>query len=334
MYKAYKFRIYPNIDQRIYFAKNFGCVRFIYNKMLDDKIKYYKENKKMLYNTVIQYKPDFPWLNEVDSQALNYTQRHLEAAFKNFFKNPASKFPKFKSKKYNKSTFTTRSCVNGIRIKDNKIRLPKIGFIKIKLHREISMDWLIKAVTISKTPSDKYYASILFSYDYKIPKINPQKIIGLKFSTKDLFVSSNGISAQIPHFYKDALPKLTREQRKLSHCVKDSKNYNKQRLKLAKLHEKVTNCRKDFLHKITRKIADQYDIVCIEDLNIQSMMKSKKFNQSLADNAWFMFCTFLSYKLAEQGKQLIKSDRCYLPLQSDIKAAINIAKDGKRLLAL
>lgn len=334
MYKAYKFRIYPNMDQRIYFAKNFGCVRFIYNKMLDDKIKYYKEKKKMLYNTVTQYKPDFPWLNEVDSQALNYTQRHLEAAFKNFFKNPASKFPKFKSKKYNKSTFTTKSSGNGIRIKDNKIRLPKIGFIKIKLHREISMDWLIKAVTISKTSSNKYYASILFAYDYQIPKIKPQKIIGLKFSQKELFVSSNGFSARIPHFYKDTLPKLTREQRKLSHCVNDSKNYNKQRLKLAKLHEKVTNCRKDFLHKITRKIADQYDVVCIEDLNIQSMMKSKKLNQSLADNAWFMFCTFLSYKLAEQGKQLIKSDRCYLPLQPDIKAAINIAKDGKRLLAL
>lgn len=309
--KAYKFRLYPNSEQAIFFAKSFGSVRFIYNKMLEDKIAHYKETGEMLKNTPAQYKSEFEWLKEVDSLALANAQLNLQKAFKNFFTNPKAGFPKFKSKHKNHFSYTTNNQNGNIYIEDSKIKLPKIGLVKIIQHRAIPLDYKIKSVTISKTPTNKYYASILFEYETNIEPVEIESVVGLDFSMSSLFVTSDGEIANYPRYYRKSLSKLQREHRKLSKCKKGSNNRHKQKLKVAKLHEKVANQRKDFLHKESRKIANSYDLVCIEDLDMKGMSQALNLGKSVADNGWGMFTTFLKYKLEDLGKQLVKIDKWY-----------------------
>ena len=181
MNKAYKFRIYPDEEQKILIAKTFGCVRFIYNKMLGDKIEYYHKTQKKLNNTPAQYKTEFEWLKEVDSLALANAQINLQDAYNNFFRDKRVGFPKFKSKKDSKRSYTT-NCVNGnIIVRDGRIRLPKLGFVKMKQHRNIPDDYKLKSVTVSQTASGKYYVSILFEYENQVQKTEPQKFLGLDF---------------------------------------------------------------------------------------------------------------------------------------------------------
>ena len=311
MNKAYKFRIYPNSEQRTVLAKTFGCVRFIYNQMLADKIKYYETTKQKLNNTPAQYKKDFDWLKEVDSLALANAQMNLQSAYNHFFRSPKTGFPKFKSKKSNRRSYTT-NCVNGnITLEDGHLKLPKIGLVKIKQHRQIPDDYILKSVTVSQNPSGKYYASILYEYEVEIPQVIPRTFIGLDFSMSELYIDSNGLEPSYPRIYRQAEAKLVKEQRKLSHMQKGSNNRNKQRIKVAKLHEKVSNQRKDFLHKQSRQITNAYDCVCIEDLDMKAMSGALHFGKSVADNGWGMFTTFLKYKLDEVGKQLIKVDKFF-----------------------
>lgn len=253
MNKAYKYRIYPNKEQQIMFAKTFGCVRFIYNKMLGDKIDFYKKTKQKLNNTPAQYKKEFEWLKEVDSLALANAQMNLQTAYGNFFRDVKVGFPKFKSKHKNKMKYTTNNVNNSIHIQDSFIKLPKIGLVKIKLHRQIPDNQIIKSCTISKTPSGKYYVSILVEFAYETPKIalDTNNFIGLDMDMKNLYTDSNGIRAEYPRYYRQMLDKLEKEQRKLSKCKLGSNNRNKQRIKVAKLHEKIANQRKDFLHKLS-----------------------------------------------------------------------------------
>ena len=360
--KAYKFRIYPNPEQCTMLAKTFGCVRFIYNRMLSDKIKFYEERKEKLNNTPAQYKKEFEWLKEVDSLALANAQMNLQTAYNNFFRSPKVEFPKFKSKKSNHRSYTT-NCVNGnIAIENNKIKLPKIGWIKLKQHRIIPSNYKLKSVTISQTASGKYYASVLFEYENQVQRIEPHSFLGLDFSMHELFVTSDGTLAQYPRFYRRALKKLEKEQCKLSKMEKGSNNRQKQRIKVAKLHEKVANQRKDFLHKESRRIVGAYDCVCIENLDMKAMSQSLNFGKSVSDNGWGMFTSFLQYKLEEIGKQLVKIDKFFASSQtcsvcsyknaetkdlsvrewtcpqcgthhnSDINAAINIKNEGMRLV--
>lgn len=365
MNKALKFRIYPTKEQQILLAKTFGCCRFIYNKMLADKISYYEKTGKSLQNTPAQYKEEFEWLKEVDSLALANAQMNLQTAYKNFFKNKSVGFPKFKSKKSNKFSYTTNSVNNNIKIIDSKIILPKVGKVIIKLHRDIPKNYNLKSCTVSKNPSGKYFVSILFEYDNQI--VNNLEIkngIGLDFSMYELYKDSNGNEPNFPHYYRQAESKLAREQKKLSHCQKSSKNRDKQRIKVAKLHEKVVNQRKDFLHKQSRKLVNNFDFVCIEDLNMKAMSQSLNFGKSVSDNGWGMFVTFLSYKLQEENKQLVKISRWFPSSQAcnncgcvhdftkdlsvrfwtcpdcshshdrDENAAKNILMEGKRLLSI
>lgn len=316
MNKAYKFRIYPNTEQRTMLAKTFGCVRFIYNRMLSDKIKYYKQTKQKLNNTPAQYKKEFDWLKEVDSLALANAQMNLQTAYNNFFRSPITGFPKFKSKKTNRNSYTT-NCVNGnISIDDGYIKLAKVGFVKLKQHRNIPTDYKLKSVTVSQTPSGKYYASILFEYENQIQKTEPTTFLGLDFSMHELYKDSNGKEPSYPRYYRQSEKKLAKEQRKLSKMQKGSSNRNKQRIKVAKLHEKVANQRKDFLHKQSRQITNAYDCVCIENLDMKAMAKSLKFGKSVADNGWGMFVTFVRYKLEEMGKQLVKVGKFFASSQT------------------
>ena len=315
MNKAYKFRIYPDEEQKILIAKTFGCVRFIYNKMLGDKIEYYHQTQKKLNNTPAQYKSEFEWLKEVDSLALANAQMNLQDAYNNFFRDKKVGFPKFKSKKGSKRSYTT-NCVNGnIIVRDGMIRLPKLGFVKMKQHRNIPDDYKLKSVTVSQNSSGKYFASILFEYEEDIVMKNLKSFLGLDFSMHELYVDSNGKCPQFPRYYRLSEKKLKREQRKLSKMQKGSSNRNKQRIRISKLHEKIANQRKDFLHKQSRQIANVYDCVCIENLNMKAMSQSLNFGKSVSDNSWGMFTVFLKYKLEEAGKRLVKIDKFFASSQ-------------------
>ena len=315
MNKAYKFRIYPDEEQKILIAKTFGCVRFIYNKMLGDKIEYYHQTQKKLNNTPAQYKSEFEWLKEVDSLALANAQMNLQDAYNNFFRDKKVGFPKFKSKKGSKRSYTT-NCVNGnIIVRDGMIRLPKLGFVKMKQHRNIPDDYKLKSVTVSQNSSGKYFASILFEYEEDIIMKNLKSFLGLDFSMHELYVDSNGKCPQFPRYYRLSEKKLKREQRKLSKMQKGSSNRNKQRIRISKLHEKIANQRKDFLHKQSRQIANVYDCVCIENLNMKAMSQSLNFGKSVSDNSWGMFTVFLKYKLEEAGKRLVKIDKFFASSQ-------------------
>ena len=195
------------------------------------------------------------------------------------------------------------------------VTLPKIGKVKVRQHRSIPESYILKSVTVSQTPSGKYYASILFEYENQIQKTEPQTFLGLDFSMHELYIASDGTSANYPRFYRQALQKLEREQRKLSKMQKGSNNRNKQRIRVARLHEKVANQRKDFLHKQSRQITNAYDCVCIEDLNMKAMSQAMNFGKSVSDNGWGMFTTFLKYKLEEMGKRLVKIDQFFASSQ-------------------
>lgn len=362
MNKAYKFRIYPNAEQQIILTKTFGCVRFIYNQMLSDKINHYEETKQNLYNTPAQYKSEFPWLKEVDSLALANAQMNLQTAYNSFFRNTKIGFPKFKSKKSKRRSYTT-NCVNGnISIDNGFLKLPKVGLVKLKQHRLILSNYKFKSVTISQTPSGKYYASVLFEYENQIQEQELHDFLGLDFSMHGLYKDSNGTEPAYPRYYRQAEERLKREQRKLSLMQKGSKNRSKQRIKVANLHEKVANQRKDFLHKQSRQIANAYDCVCIENLDMKAMSQSLNFGKSVTDDGWGMFVTFLKYKLEETGKRLVKVNKFFASSQicnvcgykntatknlsirawdcpergthhnRDINAAINIRNEGMRLV--
>ena len=361
--KAYRFRIYPNKEQRELFARTFGCVRFIYNKMLTDKTEHYNRTNEELHNTPAQYKEAYPWLQEVDSLALANAQLHLEAAYRNFFRSPETGFPKYKRKKTTRPSYTTNNVNGNIVLKDGKLKLPKAGHVKIKQHREVPEGYKLKSVTISLSSGGRYYASILYEYESQVMPVEPQTFVGLDFSMHELYVASSGETAEYPRYYRQQEEKLKKEQRKLSRMQKGSNNREKQREKVGKLHEKTANQRRDYLHKKSRQIANAYDCVCVEDLDMKAMSQSLHFGKSVSDNGWGMFTGFLAYKLAEQGKQMIKVGKTYPSSQlcsccgyrnpgtkklsvrnwecpvcgachdRDINAAVNIRNEGMRILS-
>lgn len=372
MNKAYNFRLYPTKEQEVLFAKTFGCVRFVYNKMLEERIELYKqfkedevELKKHKAPTPAKYKSEFVWLKEVDSLALANAQMNLQTAYNNFFRDKSVGFPKFKAKHRDKDSYTTNNVNTNIRIEYQKIKLPKLGFIKMKQHREIPSHQIIKSCTISKSPSGKYFVSILVEFFQDVQAISPTRetVLGLDFDMKNLYTDSQCVRADYPRFYRKALEKLAREQRKLAKCTKGSNNRRTQKIKVAKVHEKVANCRKDFLHKRSRELVDRYDAIVIEDLNMKAMSQCLNFGKSVGDNAWGMFTTFLKYKLENEGKLLVIVDKwfpssktchycseinkrlqlsdrewtcksCGCIIDRDHNAAKNIRDEGLRLLAL
>lgn len=342
------------------FAKTFGCVRFVYNRMLADKFA----KKKSV--TPAKYKEEFDWLKEVDSLALCNAQLNLNRAFENHRKN-AKHFakPHFKSKK-NRQSYSTNNQKGTVRIEGGKIKLPKVGWVKIKAHRLV--EGTIKTVTISKTPSGKYFVSILTEYENQVLPIILKKFLGLDYAMNGLFVSSEGESANYPKYYCRAQKKLRRAQKKFSRSKRESQNRERCRVVLSRVYEKVTNRRKDFLQKLSTKLVNAYDAIAIEDLDLKAMAKRKRggrfsFGKSISDNGWAMFTRMLEYKLEWQGKTLVKIDKWYPSSQlcsecgyqnsetksllvrewtcpkcgahhdRDHNAAINIKNEGIRILA-
>lgn len=311
--KGFKFRIYPNKQQQEFLNQMFGACRFIYNQMLEDKINYYQQEKKMLNNTPAQYKNDNPWLKELDSYAFCNEQMNLQKAFNNFFRAPGKiGFPKFKSKKDDKLSYTTSNVNNVIKILDlTHIKLPKIKSLKIKLHRQIPNDYIIKSVTIELKPSGKYYISILTEYESQIPQLelNINNSLGLDYSSSNFYVDSEGNFANYPRYYRELQEKLAREQRKLSKKKIGSNNYKKQKLIVARIHEKISNSRNDFQHKLSTQLANTYDYIFVEDLNMKSISQCLRLGKSTMDNAFGYFRIFLEYKMKFLSKQLIKINK-------------------------
>ena len=371
--KAYKYRIYPNSEQADLIQKTFGCVRFVYNHFLADRITAYKENgesrtffqqNKML----TELKNEYVWLKEPDKNALQFSLKNLNTAYQNFFRNmkngSASGFPKFKRKKDNQKSYSTTGYNKLTEIKEKAIKLPKLGLVKAKITRQLPEGARILNATVSQEPSGKYFVSIGFEYELEIPekKLDTEKSIGLDYSSPYFYVDSDGNKADMPHFYREAERKLAKAQRRLSRKIKGSNNWEKQRIKVARAFEKVRNCRQDWQHKLSTVLAEQYDIVAVEDIDYKGMAQGLHLAKATNDNGFGQFRTFLSYKLAERGKKLITIDKwfpssktchvcgyendelklgdrswkcpeCGTVHNRDLNAAINIRKQGLLLYA-
>ena len=312
MLKAYKFRLYPTEIQKAYFANCFGCVRFVYNRMLNDKIEHYKETRQMLKNTPAQYKHEFPFLKDVDSLALANAQQNLEKAYKNFFRDKSVGFPNFKAKHKSKASYTTNNQGGNIRIENGKIKLPKIGFVKIKQHRDF--EGLIKSCTLSMNKAGNYFISILV--EQEAPQWLPaEHKIGIDLGIADFAITTNDAGESVKYANPKCLyqseKKGKKAQRALSRKQKGSKNRDKARLVLAKKYEKIANQRKHFLHKLSNKITDENQVIVIETLSSRNLMKNHKLAKAIGDVSWFEFSRQLAYKAEWKGRTLIKADRFY-----------------------
>ena len=320
---AYRFRIYPTEEQKILLGKTFGCCRFLYNQMLDDKIREYEKTKKMLKNTPAMYKREYPFLKEVDSLALANVQLHLEKAYKNFFRDPKTGFPRFKSKHHSRNSYTTNVVNGNILVESKKIRLPKLKWIAMKKHREPAEGLRLRSVTVSMEPSGKYFASLLYE-GYRcenqaaVSDYSTAKILGIDYAMQGMAVFSEKIETEEAGFFRN------------------------------------------HLHKLSRKIADSYDAVAVEDIDMKAMGQCLHFGKSVQDNGYGLFRKMLDYKLAWQGKKMVKVDRffpsskkcckcgrikkelklservyhceCGNEMDRDRNAAINIREEARRML--
>ena len=262
-------------------------------------------------------KRQFAWLKEADSIALQQALRNLDSAYTSFFKKNGS-FPKFKSAKRSRKSYSTINQNGTVTVINNAVKLPKVGSVKAKIHRLPSEDWKLKSATISMDSDGKFYASMLFEYKSNVSVISKTgSAIGLDYKSDGLYMDSNGNTGTNHKYFRESHKKLAKAQRKLKHKVIGSKNYRKQQLEINRIHKHIANQRLDNLHKLSTEIANSYDVVCVESLNMRSM-SNKGFGNGKAtmDNGYGVFLTLLEYKLADRGKHFVKVDKWFPSTQT------------------
>jgi len=314
--KAYKFRLCPNKEQRILINKSVGCARYIYNHLLAKA----KENEYQTYTKyskqLTQLKKELKWLKEPDKFSLQNALKDLDRAFKNFFKGKYE-FPKFKSKKnpknsYRTNKFTRKSGTTNIEIKDNKIKLPKLGWIKFRKSKEVKGE--IINVTVTRTNTDKYFISIAVKEEIEeLSKTDKQ--IGIDLGLKEFAIISDGEKIANPRVLKQYEKKITRLNRSLARKEKGSNNWYKTKKKLAKVHEKIANIRLDFLHKFSTKLIEENQLIAVETLKVKNMLKNSNLAKSISDVSWSKFIELLTYKAKWYGRDLIKIDTFFASSQ-------------------
>ncbi len=309
--RTYRFRIYPTAEQEMILAKHFGCARYVYNHFLNERKEQYQADKKSdnYYKqaatlTKLKKEEDTKWLKEVNSQTLQFALRSLDTAFLNFFRGNAQ-FPKFKSRKH-KNTFTIPQFGT---LADNKIHIPKFKEgINVKLHRELNGK--IGKMNITKTPTGKYYVSIFTEQEVEqLPKTNKQ--VGIDLGLKDFVITSDNKKFKNNRYTKKYAKQLKKAQQHLSRKQKGSNGFEKQKLKVVKIHEKIASCRLDTIHKVSYQLVNENDLIVCEDLNVKGMIKNHKLAKHIADASWGNFVTLLQYKCDWYGKELVKVNRFY-----------------------
>lgn len=316
--KAYKFRIYPSTEQAVLIQKTFGCARFVYNHFLSERITAYKERNECLnyYACCKQttlLKSELPWLKEVDVTALRSSLQDLESAFQNFFNLAHGAriygYPRFKSKRNHRKSYRTQCRKNTIEIREGKIKLPKLGLVQCRISKEVK--GRILNATVSQNSSGKYFVSICCT-DVEIEPLKPTgAVVGVDLGIKDLAITSDGQKFPNNKYTYAAEEKLRKLQRQLSRKTKGSNRWNKQRIKVARLQERVANQRRDAMQKLTTELVRNYDLICIEDLNASGMMKNHHLARAVADASFCEFRRELEYKADWYGRKIQVVDRFY-----------------------